>query len=681
MPEPGRGPQIRPATDQRGRVTRYRVDLPHAGIIETRRGHFEATEYAERRAGLKGRYLDVRDFVLGTTLASRRLETEKLSKLKALPIFSSDAISSVAYATQEILFVLVLAGAAGITWSLPIGLGIAALLAIVIASYRQVVRAYPGGGGAYIVGHDNLGIVAGLIAAAALLIDYVLTVSVSVASGMDALASLNEGFRPYAVPLAVGIVALIAVINLRGISESATIFMFPTYAFAVLLGIAILAAMTKIFLDGGNLLSAGTPAPGELGGGPFEEVTILLILKAFANGCTALTGVEAISNGVQSFKKPAAKNAAQTMLAMGAILGFLFLGLTLVARYHGFVPHEDNTVPAQLGAAAFGDGSVLFVALQIMTTAILVLAANTSFAGFPALAAILARDGYMPRSFYTRGNRLVFSYGIVVLAGLAIVLLIVFNATTTRLIPLYALGVFTGFTIAQAGMVKHWLRHKEPGWKRAMSLNGFGAVTTALVFLIILEAKFAEGAWVVIILIPVLAGGTWLIGRFYRRLKRALHVAPEAVLDLHAHGPSRVPIVVPVEDVNLAAVMTLGAACGQSRDVTAVHVMVDPDEPSTVEERWHTQFPNIPLVVIDSPFRTVSDPIAAYIDDRLRSTPTHEITVMVPLLEVRRWYQRPLVNQSLKGLRNLLSRRRQVEVVHYPFEVGEVPRRRARSDI
>jgi len=672
MPLPGGDPKFPPTNPRPGRVSRYRVELPHAGIVETDRNRFEATEFAERRSGWKGRYLAFRDRVLGTTLASHRLESERLSKIKALAVFSSDAISSVGYAPQEIMFVLILAGSGAIKWSLPIALAITLLLAIVVTSYRQTVRAYPNGGGSYIVAHENLGIVPGLTAAAALLTDYVLTVSVSVASGIDALASLNGDVRTFAVPLAVGIVCLVAIVNLRGVSESGTVFSIPTYAFIAILTLAIVVATIKIVFGGHSPLAAGAPReviPAQ------ESLTIFLILKAFASGCSAMTGVEAISNGVQAFKPPAANNARTTLIWMGVILGFLFMGSAVLSRHYGFIPHADNTILSQLGAEAFGNGSILFSLLNIMTAGILILAANTSFADFPRLSAILARDGYMPRVFHARGNRLVFSYGIIVLAALSSLLLIGFNATTTRLIPLYALGVFLSFTLSQAGMVRHWFNNRDAGWKRSSVVNGVGAVTTLLVFLVILEAKFAQGAWVVVLLIPVLAAVFLFIGRFYRSLKRMMHVSTDAVLNIRASGQSRVPIIVPIEDINLATVMTIGAACERSRDVTAVHVILDPDEPSTVEERWQQQFPDVPLVVIDSPYRTAADPIAAYVDDRLREAP-HEVTVMVPVLEVRHWYQRPLVNQSLKRLDKLLARRRQVSVVRFPFTPGSHGRRK-----
>ncbi len=678
MSEPGQRPTPRAAVDSRGRVSRYRVELPRAGIVPTGRGHFEATEYAERRTGLKARWLAVRDILFGGTLVSGRLETERLSKVKALAVFSSDALSSVAYATQEILFVLILAGSGAIKFSLPIALGIATLLAIVVASYRQTVRAYPGGGGAYIVAHDNLGIGAGLIAAAALLIDYVLTVAVSVSAGIDALASLNEAFRPYALPLALAIIAVVAIINLRGVSESGTIFAVPTYAFILTLSVAILVVFFKVVSEGGNPLAAGAPAQPITG--VTQSVGLFLILKAFANGCTALTGVEAISNGVQAFKKPASKNASQTLLAMGLILGSMFLGVTILARHYGFIPHEDNTIPAQLGAKAFGDGTFLFGFLQLMTAGILILAANTSFADFPRLSAILARDGYLPRIFHARGNRLVFNYGIVVLAVLAAALLAVFDAKTTRLIPLYALGVFLSFTLSQSGMVKHWLKTKEQGWRRASVVNGLGAVATALVFIVILEAKFAEGAWIVVILIPVLASCAWMIGRFYKSLSRSLNVPAEAQLAIKPNGPSATPIIVPVDDINMASVMAISSACGLSHDVTAVHVIVDPDQPSTVEERWHRQFPDVPLIIIESPYRTVADPIAAYVRDRLHEAP-HEVTVMVPIIEVRHWYQRLLVNQSILRLTRLLAGQRHVTVMKAPHHPGGRGRHRRAAPV
>jgi amino acid transporter len=668
------GPQYTPLSDREGRINRYRVEFPKAGIVELAEGHFEATEFAERRTGWMGRLTDLKDKLVGTSMNSARLAEERLSKKVALAIFSSDALSSTAYATQEILLILVLAGTAAIHLSLPIALAITALLGIVVISYSQLIRAYPAGGGAYTVALENLGVIAGLVAAAALLIDYTLTAAVSIAACVEAVVSAAPGVDAWRVPVAVGLVGLIALGNLRGMRESGTLFSIPTYGFVFILGATIIGGMAKVLLsDDPNILETGDP--NEQAGHATQALTLFLVLRAFSAGCAALTGVEAISNGVSAFKPTEWKNAIQTMVAMALLLGFLFIGTTLLARHFGIIyEHGDKeTVMSQVGEQVFGR-SVLYYLLQGFTAGILFLAANTAYNGFPILAAILARDGYMPRVFHARGNRLVFSYGIGALTAFAAFLLIAFNATTTKLIPLYALGVFLCFTLAQAGMVTLWFRRKSPGWRRSALINGFGCVVTAVVFVIIMVTKFAQNGWIVVVAIPVITLGLWWIGRFYKRLRRLLYVAPEARLEMHPRGPSRVPIIVPVEDINLATVMTLGAACERSSDLTALHVIVDPDQPSTVEERWATQFPGIPLVVIRSPFRVVADPIVRYIEDRLKTAP-HAVTVMVPVLEVHRRAHRPLVNQSLSRLSKMLKHNRHVEFVPYPVSIGSAGRR------
>ena len=678
MPDQGSGPQFTPAKDKRGRITRYRVVLPHAEIVETQRGHFEATEYAERRTGWLGRLRDVEDRVIGSTMSSTRLEGERLSKKVALAIFSSDALSSTAYATQEIILILVIVGTGSLGYSLPISMAIIALLGIVIVSYSQLIRAYPAGGGAYTVAHENLGRWPGLVAGASLLIDYTLTAAVSIAACVEAIVSAVPAVHPYAVPLAVGLISLIALANLRGVRESGTIFSIPTYGFVFILSATIIIGMIKVFFgDSPNILAVGTPSQNPVGEG--DPLMWFLVLRAFSAGCAALTGVEAISNGVSSFKRPEWLNAIKTMAAMGLLLGFLFLGTTLLARHYGIVyVHGDReTVMSQVGEHVFGR-NLFYYLLQGFTAGILFLAANTAFNGFPMLGAILARDGYLPRLFHQRGNRLVFSYGIIALTGFAILLLVSFSATTTRLIPLYALGVFLCFTLAQVAMVKRWTSVRGPGWRKSAIINGSGGVVTGFVFLIILVTKFSQGGWMVVVLIPVITVWLFRIGGFYKKLQRALHVAPEAVLDLRPKGTSMIPVVVPVEEINLATVMTLGAACERSRNVTAVHVMVDPDEHSTVAERWDRQFPGVTLVVIDSPFRTVADPIASYVNDLLKESP-HEVTVMIPSLEVQHWYHRPLVNQSLGRLTTLLARRRQVNIVKIPFSAGNLRRHKSRG--
>ncbi len=650
------------------RPTTYRVRRPHAGIIPVSATQFEATEYADRRLGRRGRLLNFRDAVIGSSMSNARLVEERLSKKVALAIYSSDALSSTAYASQEILLVLVLAGSQLLTASLPIAIAIVALLAIVVASYRQTIRAYPKGGGAYIVAHENLGVGAGLTAAAALLIDYILTVAVSIAACVEAISSAFPGVHDYAVPLAVALVFLIALGNLRGLRESGTAFSIPTYGFVLLLALTIVVGMVGVFIgDSPNIFKAGEPRS------PVHDTDPLLwflILKAFAAGCTALAGVEAISNGVSSFKKPEAKNAASTMTTMAFLLGFLFIGTTLLARHYGIVFTEESkeTVMSQVGEEVFGGRGVLYYSLQAFTAGILFLAANTAYNAFPLLGAILARDGYLPRFFHQRGNRLVFSYGIFALTASSMLLLIAFSASVTKLIPLYALGVFLSFTLAQTGMVRRWLTRKEPGWKRSAMINGFGAVTTTIVFFVILTTKFLGGGWMVIVALAGIVPLLYLIGRFYRQLKRELFVSPQNIFDLKAHGRSRTPVLVPVEEINLPTVVALGAACERSSNVTAVHVNFDAEDDDSLINRWATQFPNIPLVVIDSPYRTIAEPLSWYVLDRLKEWPG--AVVMMPRIQVRHWYQRPLVNQSLGRLKVLLKKRKTVEFVEEPFGVG-----------
>ncbi len=659
-------PHLQPVGSGR-RVRAYRVPLPHAGITPVSATKFEATEYAEDRSGLRGRLIALKELLIGSSMSNARLLEERLSKKVALAIFSSDALSSTAYATQEILLILVLAGGGALRFSLPIALAITALLAIVVASYRQTVRAYPSGGGAYIVAHENIGAWAGLIAAAALLIDYVLTVAVSIAACVEAIVSAVPDVHPFAVPIAVSLTVVIALGNLRGIRESGTIFSIPTYGFIIILSATIVVGMIKVLTgDQPNILAAGAPAREVHAE---QALTLFLILRAFSAGCTALTGVEAISNGVSAFKPPESRNAATTMAAMGLILGFLFVGTTLLSRHFGIVyQHDDKeTVMSQMGSTVFGRNAVYYV-LQIFTAGILFLAANTSYNGFPMLGAILARDGYLPRLFHQRGNRLVFTYGIAALTGFAVLLLVAFDASTTRLIPLYALGVFLSFTLAQAGMVRRWLTRKELGWRRSAVVNGTGAVATCVVFFIILVTKFGEGGWMVALLLPAIVIWLHRIGSYYRRLKRELNVPTGTVFDIKPHGRSSVPILVPVEEINLPTMVALGAACERSRAVTAVHVQFDDQGGNDLAMRWAAQLSEIPLVIITSPYRTVAEPLSWYVHDRLRETPAG-LAIILPIVVVRHWYQRPLVNQSLRRLRKIIPTRR-IEFIEQPFVVG-----------
>lgn len=638
----------------------YRVARPKAGIIPVSARVFEATEYADERSGLRGRLLRIKDSVIGNTMSNARLSHERLSKKVALAVFSSDALSSTAYATQEILIILVLAGSGAIKWSLPIALAITALLAIVVLSYRQTVRAYPSGGGAYIVAHENLGVLPGLIAAASLLIDYVLTVAVSIAASVEAIVAAAPEVEPYAVPLASAMVGLIALGNLRGLRESGVVFAIPTYGFIFILGATLAVGLTRVFAGSDpNVFAVGETEHVMTG---TEALGLFLILRAFASGCTALTGVEAISNGVQAFKPPEARNAAATLAAMGTVLGVLFLGTTLMARHYGIIYDEEShlTVMAQIGEIAFGGRNAAFYALQVFTAGILFLAANTAFADFPRLAAILARDGYLPRIFHQRGNRLVFSYGIGALTAASIGFLAGFGAQTTRLIPLYALGVFLSFTLSQFGMVLKGRRDKGKNWVRTAAINGFGALVTGVVLVIILVTKFASGAWMVVVAIPLFTLMLWRIGGFYAHLRESSRLAPEERFEFRPEGESKTPIMVPVDALNRPLVETLAYACQRSSDVTAVHVRFDPEESDALIEQWPQRFPSIPLVVIHSPYRLVAEPFSWYVMDRLKEFPA--ATVLVPKVTVRHWWQRPLANQSLRRLRQLLKRRKLVTV-------------------
>jgi amino acid transporter len=607
-------------------------------------------------------------------MSNTRLREERISKKVALAVFSSDALSSTAYATQEILLVLVIAGTGVLAWSLPIAIAIGLLLAVVVVSYRQLVRAYPGGGGSYTVAFENLGPLPGLTAAAALLIDYTLTVAVSIAASVEAIVSAFPDVHPYAVPLAIALVLLIAMGNLRGVRESGTAFAIPTYGFVFLLGGTILVGLAQVFLsDDPNIFRVGVPDKQPTHQEAVAGIAFAwLVLRAFSAGSAALTGVEAISNGVDAFKPPEWKNAITTMTAMGLLLGFLFIGTTLLARHFGIVYEEGDreTVMSQVGEEVYGGRNILYYLLQFLTAGILFLAANTAFSGYPMLGSILARDGFLPRMFHQRGNRLVFSYGILALTGGAILLLVGFNATTTRLIPLYALGVFLCFTLAQAGMVKRWLKVKDedPTWKRSLVINAVGGGITGAVFVIILATKFTGGGWMVVVAVPIATYLLFRIGGFYKRLKRELHVPDIQEMNIRPHGPSRVPALVPVEEINLPTVIALNAACERSSDVTAIHVDYDVEDGDTLARRWSAQFPHIPLVVIESPYRTVAEPLSWYVADRVRQFP-NEAMIIVPAIKVRHWYQRPLVNQSLRRLKTLLKKRKTVELIEQPFAI------------
>ncbi|HEV7662419.1 MAG TPA: APC family permease, partial [Chloroflexota bacterium] len=471
----------------------------HKGFTRVRQGYIVARPGYDTPTTTLGRVAHAfKHILLGTPIPTAREGHERLNKLRALAVFSSDALSSVAYGGEEIMKVLVLAGAGALSLTLPISIVIVVLLAIVVVSYRQTIRAYPSGGGSYIVASDNLGMLPGLTAAAALLIDYILTVSVSVAAGVAAITSMVPASLPYAVPIGVAAVALIMVANLRGIRESGTIFAAPTYVFVAMMYVLIGVGLWRLATGDFNY----APPPSVR---PFaaEGLSVFLILRAFAQGCSAMTGTEAISNGVPAFKPPEASNARNTLVWMGVLLGSMFFGMNFVATNIGILPASDETILSQLGRVVFGKGP-LYVLLQISTALILVLAANTSFADFPRLASILARDRFLPRLFQFRGDRLAFTSGILALAVLASVLLVVFNGSVDQLIPLYAIGVFASFTLSQTGMVRYWWHRRERGWPWRLAANSVGGMTTGVVLVVVLISKFRDGAWLVVECLPIL---------------------------------------------------------------------------------------------------------------------------------------------------------------------------------
>jgi amino acid transporter len=595
---------------------------------------------------------------VGTPLPTAQSRHERLGKATALATFASDALSSVAYATEEILLVLILAGSVALSYSLPIGIAIALLIAIVVSSYRQTILAYPQGGGAYIVSKDNLGVLPGLIAAAALLIDYVLTVAVSVAAGVAAVTSALPSLYPLRVWLCVAAVAAVSVANLRGIRESGKLFAAPTYLFIASLGVLVIWGVAGAVL---NLLPE---APYQAHPPGLEGVGLFLILRAFASGCAALTGVEAVSDGVPAFKPPEAHNARVVLSALGIILIVLFIGITYLAYDLGISPRENETVVSQIARHIFG-GGIAYYELQFVTMLILLLAANTSFADFPRLAYFLARDRFIPRQFATQGDRLVFSNGIVILGGLALALLLVFQGDTHRLIPLYAVGVFISFTLSQASMVRRWLRLRGEGWWWRLGLNGLGAVATGIVMVTIATTKFSHGAWIVVLLIPTLVAAFLVVHRHYDTVAAQLSLE-----DMPAPPPLDNTVLVLVGDLHRGVVRALQYAQTLSPTAKAVYVETDPERTRRLEERWGKWGMGVPLIVLNSPYRSLLGPLMEYIDQLQRQRGEHHVvTIVVPEFLPARWWQQLLHNQTALLIKGQLLFRKNVVVTDVPYHL------------
>ena len=613
----------------------------------------------------------VRTVLIGRPISSEREEHERLTKLKALAIFSSDNISSSAYATEEMMRILVIAGIGAISLTMPLTIAICTVLAIVATSYWQTIRAYPKGASSYLVASDNLGSTAGLVAGASLLIDYTLTVAVSVSAAVAAITSVIPELFPERVLIAVLIVLVLMLGNLRGIRESGTIFMAPTYlyigAILAMVGIGVARWAT------GSLPDYTPPTEwltAESGG---EALGIFLILRAFSSGAAALTGVEAISDGVPAFKPPEWRNARITLVWAAAIFAALFLGISFMASTLGIVPDptEEQTVLSQIARLLLGDG-FFFIVIQVATVLVLALAANTAFADFPRLSSFMARDSFMPRQFAFRGERLAFTTGIVALSGLAALLLVVFGASVTALIPLYTLGVFLAFTLSQSSMVVRWWQRREAGWRRGIAINGLGALTTGVIALIVVESKFLAGAWMVVLAIPLLVLLMLAIRGHYRAVDAGLKLARIPAGGRAAEKPM---VIVPIARLDEPARQAIAFANSISTDATAVHVTNDADGADEFRRQWPEWSGGAELVVIESPYRALIGPLLAYLDVLQRHDPDRPVLVVLSEFVPRHWWENLLHNQTALRLKLRLFTRPNTIVADVPYHLS-----RPRSD-
>jgi len=615
----------------------------------------------------------IKRILFGRPLPSDRLEHERLNKKTALAVLSSDAISSVAYATEQILLVLGVLGTLALSYVVGISGAIVALLLLVALSYRQTIFAYPHGGGSYTVARENLGRMPGLIAAAALLTDYILTVAVSISAGVAAITSAYALLAPYTVLMCVGATFLLMTVNLRGVRDSGIAFSVPTYIFIALMLLLIGLGLYRGIM-GHELAPAAVVRVDPLSasqhpvGVPLGFAFTFLILRAFAEGCVAMTGTEAISNGVGAFKSPSASNAAKTLTWMAVILGTFFMGASYLAQHYHVMPTTSETVLSQLGRHIFGPGW-LYYALQFSTFALLVLAANTAFADFPRLSSILAQDAYMPRQFAARGDRLAFSNGIIVLAGVAILLVWMFKGNTSALIPLYAIGVFVCFTLSQAGMVMRWRRLKSPGWRWRALLNGVGAVATAAVAIVQVVTKFTSGAWIVVVIIPVIIVLLQKIHRHYDVFSKEVRYTGHAPLMFMHHTA-----VVPVNGITKPIAGALVYATTISEDVRAVYVGVDPEASERLKASWREWDIGVELIILPSPFRSVIRPTVDYVKGLISSGEADLVTVVVAEVVPHKWWEHLLHNKTALFVRTAFLFRSNVVVTSVPYLLGRAAR-------
>ena len=646
-----RGPILPPTGEnqqlQKGQMTGHLIAGEEAGLA---------------KSGLAGFLTRLKHLLIGRPMPSEQLVHERVTKIKALAVFASDALSSTAYATEEILLVLMAAGSAALSYTIPIAIAIAALLAIVAYSYRQTILKYPKGGGTYVVTKDNFGHTPALVAGSALMIDYVLTVSVSVSAGIAAITSAFPALMPIQVWMAVLAVLLLTLANLRGVRESANIFTLPTYAFIFSIVILLVIGTWRAYLG----MPPVEPVTGVV---PkiAEPLSIFLILRAFASGCSALTGTEAISDGVPAFKDPQAHNAVITLIWMAVTLGTLFLGISFLSQHYHILPNPNETVLSQLARAVVGRNAFYYI-VQAATALILIFAANTSFSDFPRLAFFMAQDHFMPRQFVFRGDRLSLSTGILSLGILSGVLIIAVGADVDHLIPMYAVGVFTAFTFSQSSMVKRWWVRKEEGWKKGLVINGLGAITTAIVALVITTTKFVHGAWMVVLLLPIFVVTMLGIRRHYMKVKDQLAIQKRTELQSFPLPPSKTLVL--VSSLNRATARTIRYAMSLSEDAVALHVAESMEAGKNLREQWNEYHLNMPLVILESPYRSLVSPIMAYLDsieaEKQRTPVTIVLSEFVPI----HWWQYLLHNQDAARLKIALFFRRNVAVIDVPYHLN-----------
>lgn len=606
-------------------------------------------------------FSQLKRFLLGESLPTSASTHERLSNAAGLAVLASDALSSVAYATEETLLVLVAAGSASLGWSLPISGVIILLLVVVALSYRQTIRAYPKGGGSYIVARENLGLYPGLVAAASLMIDYILTVTVSTSAGVAALTSAVPSLQPYTVELCLAFIVLIMLANLRGVRESGNLFMVPTYTFTV--SILILIATGLYQQATGHIPPTLQNIPAQ------ESLSLFLVLRAFSAGCTALTGVEAISDGVLAFKPPEWKNARLTLTYLAVILSIMFLGISYLANVYHIIPQENQTVVSLLARQIFGNGPAYYF-LQIATLLILLLAANTSYADFPRLCYFLARDGFLPRQLSLLGDRLVYSNGIILLSLCAGALIFLFRGETSAVIPLYAVGVFTSFTLSQGGMVVHWLKDRSSGWRASALMNGLGAIATAIVLGVIITTKFLLGAWVVVVAIPVVVNLFLAIWRHYRYVAARLSLQGVEAKEYVPRSKVKVvkhPAVVLVGQLHRGTLEALDYARLIADEVVAVHVDLGFTDREKLLTQWQYFEPDIHLEILDSPYRSVTSVLTHFLTLFEEQRPGVFVTIIVPAFVTRNWWEGLLHNQTALFLKVALrsKQNRVVTTVRY----------------